>query len=137
MIADLLEPGQHPQDVAAPRQIIFRLFNRFHLFAHRRFIERGLFRRQAAIDLVLELLRQIVNDRRVGFQAAQDEGRGQLLERGGGVLVAVALDRQAELFAERVARAEIAGVEELRDRPEFAQAIFDGRAGQGQLHIRR
>jgi hypothetical protein len=43
----------------------------------------------------------------------------------------VALNGPGKAGAERLLRAQIAGVEELHDGPQFREAVFDRRAGEG------
>jgi hypothetical protein len=46
-------------------------------------------------------------------------------------LVLIALDRDGEALAELSQAAQQAGIEQVQQRPEFMQAVFHRRAGEG------
>jgi hypothetical protein len=94
------------------------------------FVEVAL--RFAEFDVLddLALRRQLRGHLLLG--AAQQEGadaRGQVRQA---CLVAVALDGRAVVLGELAGVAEPAGQQEVEQRPEFAQVVFQRRAGQAQ-----
>ena len=131
VIADLLEPRQGGEHQPLALDAVGRLQLALHV-VHHGLVERGLLRGEVAVDLLLHLLRQVLDDALVALQAAQDEGLHQALEGGGTGLVLFALDGRLEALLEGGGAAQVAGVQEVEQGPEVEQAILDGGAGEGQ-----
>ncbi len=132
MVADLLELGHRRQDQPAPLLVVGGGDLLQHV-VHRGLVERGLLGGQVAVDLDLLLLRQVADDRLVGLQPAQDERLGGALQRGGGPLVTLCLDRDRVPLAEPVARPEQPRVGELHDRPELGEVVLHRGAGEREF----
>jgi hypothetical protein len=76
--------------------------------------------------------RQVLNDSGVALQPSQQEGARDAAQARCGLVVAIALDRNGDLAAERFERTKQPRVRELEDRPKLGQAILDRRAGEGK-----
>ena len=81
------------------------------------------------------LVGQVVDDRTVGLETAQDERAGGPFEARRGVFVAVALDGLKVAALELGLGAQQAGVQELHDGPEVTDVVFDGRAREGDAVV--
>ena len=136
VVADLLEPQERGQD-QAPALDALRLLQLLCDVLDDGLVEGRLLGRERAIHLLLDLVRQIVDDPLVGLDAAQDEGLHQLLQGHRPGRIVALVDGHLEGLAELGLLAQVAGIEEVEDRPEIAQAVLDGRAGQGQAMRRR
>ena len=130
VVADLLELGEQGQHLAVllaqrcPGDGIEALVDCL-------VVELLLLWSQAHPFVELHLLRQVGNDRLVGFEAPQDEGPHPAFEIPQRRHVAVALDRQPVALAEEGLIAEHLGVEEIHQRPQLADPVFHRRARQG------
>ena len=130
VVADLLELGEQGQHLAVllaqggPGDGIEALFDCF-------VVELFLLWSQAHPLVELHLLRQVGDDRLVGFEPPQDEGPHPGLEIAHRGHVAVALDRQPVALAEEGLIAEHLGVEEVHQGPQLADPVFHRRARQG------
>ena len=100
-------------------------------------VERGLFLGQRAKDLHFQLVRQVGDDGLVGLEAAEQEWARQALQTLGRLGIVVGLDRDEEAAFELRLRSQEAGVEELHDRPQVADVVFDRRAGEGDAIVGR
>ena len=129
VVADLLERRQQRQDVA-PALEPARTADARHRHVDGRLVERCLLPRERAVDLVLLLLGQVLDDVRVGLETPQHKGAHHLLERLAGLGIAEPLDGHGELATELTQAAEQAGVGELEDGPELGQPVLDRRAGE-------
>ena len=136
VVAYLLELHQHTQHQAAPLDA-FTLGHSAQRVLHHRFVQCGLLFGQAAVDLGLYLVGQVLDDTWVGLHPAQDKGANHRLQPLRRLFVAIAFDGQPEVLAECLARLQVTGVEEMHDRPQLRQAVFHRRAGQGQAKIGR
>ena len=99
MVADLLElhhRGQHQAPALHP----FGLVDPGEHVVDHRLVERGLLPGQGTELLHLELLGEVGNDRPVGLQAAQNEGRGDPAQLRRRPLVSPALYRVGEALPE-------------------------------------
>lgn len=88
-----------------------------HHVVHDRLVERGLFACEVAVDLHLDLLGQVGDDRAVRLEAPQHEGPGDATERAGSLVVTIALDGHGESLAEADGLSQQPGVADLHDRP--------------------
>ena len=86
---------------------------------------------QFAIGDVLQLLRQVGGD--FLFAAAQEEGPQTLGEPRHRLFVALAGDGQFVAFAEVVAVAQVAGHDEVHERPDVAHGVFHRGAGEDEF----
>ena len=95
---------------------------------HRLLVERRLLAAQGAERFHLGLVGQVGNDALVGLQAPQDIGTHQIAERTVRVLrpVGEAFDEGRKLLR----RSQQSGIDEVEDRPQIAEPVLDGRAGQ-------
>ncbi len=118
MVADLLELEESGEDQALAFDAL-RVFDLLqHLFDYS-FVQRGLFAGQVAENFHLQFIGQVGDDGFIGLETTQDERLDDTLEGFSAVLVAVLLDGDGEVGAEIFTGAQVAGVEELHDRPEF------------------
>src|SRR5690606_10675803 len=99
-------------------------------------VERGLLARQRADDLHLVLAGQVLNDTGIALEAPQDEWSHDALEACGHRVVAIALDGEREVAAERTERAKQARVGKLEDRPQLGEAVLDRRTGEREAVAR-
>ncbi len=134
MIANLLQAQKRAQHRPLPRELRFaRLLGIRHAlqrFRHHRLIERRLLLRQRAGHLHLQLLRQILDDGRVALEAAQDKGIDQIAQPPRRIGVLIALDGQSEGLPEPFLRSQETWIEELHNRPQFGEPIFNRRPGE-------
>ena len=72
VVADLLEPGQGGEHQPLPLDAVGRLQLALHI-VHHGLVERGLFRGEVAVDLLLHLVRQVLDDALVALEPTQDE----------------------------------------------------------------
>ena len=86
--------------------------------------------RHLALDLVGQFFEHVL------LEAAQDERRDVAQEVGARVRIFGAYDGRFELRLEVLAALEVAGHEEVEDRPEFGQAVLDRRARESEGGIR-
>ena len=98
-----------------------------HRLAYR-FVQFPLIRRQGNAPQDRVLGRQFGGNS--GFRAAQDEGADAHRELAAAHRVAILLDRRTKPAGEIFAGSEQAGHEERELGPEFAEVVFDRRAGQ-------
>ncbi len=106
MVADLFEPGEHAEN--EPFALYpFALFEFLHNVPDYRLVQAGLLFAQVSVHFHLLLIWQIVNDLRIGLQAAQDEGPGQLMELSQRLLVPLTLYRAGEASAKLLLGAQI------------------------------
>ena len=138
VVAHLLQAQQRCQHHAAPLdpRLVRRTDPLQRLLDHR-FVQGGLLSAQVAVDLHLQLVRQVLDDGGVGLEAAQDEGPHQPFQPFDGRLVLVAFDGQGKTLAEPGLRAQEPRIEELHDGPQFGQPILHRRAGQGDTVVGR
>ena len=105
VVADLLEPGERGEHEAAPlhpgrrRGVGEQLVDDV-------LVQHGLLAGEPGPGDLLDLVRQVGHERAVGLGAAQHERLGDAAQPGGGLAVAVALDRLGEAVAEALAAAE-------------------------------
>ncbi len=132
VVAHLLQPHQRAQHHAASLDslLVHRLDPLQRLLDHR-LVQCGLFGRQVAVDLHLQLVRQVLDNGGVGLEAAQDERPHQPFQPLGSQPILVAFDGQRKRLAEPGLRAQEPRVEELHDRPQLRQPVLDRRTGQG------
>ena len=134
MVAHLLEPGQAGQHQA----LAFDALAGFGLrqqFIGYRLVEGGLLLAELAELGLLDLAGQIGQDRPVAFEAPQQKRGRQAPQAFGRRLVLVALDRDGEALAELGQAAQQAGIEQVQQRPEFVEAVFHRRAGEGNAAL--
>ena len=113
MVAHLLELGHRGEHQAAPGDVVAGLVDAAEHVGDGRLVQARLLLRQVAPDLDLLLVRQVGDDRLVGLQPAQQERLGDPPQPLGRLLVAESLHRDRVVLAERLRRAEQAGVGEL------------------------
>ena len=132
MVADLLQPHEKGQD-DAPALYSIDLFELAGQFFHRLLVKRRLLAAQGAEGFHLGLVGQIGNDALVGLQPSQDIGAHQVAERSVRVMrpVGEAFDEGRKLLR----RSQQSRIDEVEDRPEVAEPILDGRAGQRNAHV--
>jgi hypothetical protein len=131
MVADLLQGQNHLQHQPLAPEGVRLAGDDAQAFLHHRFVERGLRRREGAVLVLLDLVRQVVDDRPVGLQPAQQEGGGDPPEALDHLLVAMRLDRNGVLLDELRQLAEIAAVGEVHDAPVLREPVLDRRAAHG------
>ena len=120
MVADLLEVEDHLQHDAASLEqglVVSRgdAADGLHVLLDGLLVERGLLRRERRILVLLNLVRKIGDDRAVGLEPPDEEGRSYSLELLDLGLGAVLLYGLPELVVERLPGAEVAGVHEVHD----------------------
>jgi len=103
MVTHLFQARQHRQDHATPAHVAAVIGARgsthvlavqlIHGVAHHRLVERRLFAREVAIDLVLDLFGQVLDHLGVRLEAAQDKGAHQATEPRQCLVILKALDR--------------------------------------------
>ena len=129
MVADLLEAGERSEHHSAPLDAAGIItFKSLRENLDRLLIENGLGFREAAKNLHLGLVRQVRGDARVGLHPAQNVRRYQAPQRRvAGVLVVLqCLGEIPELCR----AAKQAGIDEIEDRPQVAETVFNGCAGE-------
>ncbi len=129
VVAHLFELGHRGQHVAAPLDP-FGVFDLFHHVGDDGLIQRRLLGGELAVLLDLDLLRQIVDDRRVGLEPAQDVGPRRCAQPFGRFGVPVPLDRDRVAGAEAFGGSEQARVEEVHDRPQLGEPVLHRCPGQ-------
>ena len=130
MVADLLQLRHRRQDGAAALHAVDLVEGRGEV-VHHRLVERHLLPAEPALDVALDLVRQIRGDLRVRLQTPQHEGARQPAQALAAVGVPVALDRDGEAPPERRGAAQQPRVEEVHERVQLAQPVLHGRARQG------
>ncbi len=73
-----------------------------------------------------------MDDGGVGLHPSQDERFDQFAQQIGFAQVVLALDGQFIILAELRLLAQIAGIEEIEDRPQVEQTVFHRCAGEGE-----
>ena len=130
----------------SPAQLGQRLehdeLGRIHPFVLERVVDHGLVETPPLLVEVLVLVAHLDRQRLVGaggqlgehvaLEASQDEGEHLAAQRGGRLLVVVALDGRGEAVVEVLQRAEHRRVEKAEQRVELDQVVLDGCAAQGQ-----
>ena len=91
-------------------------------------VELALRRGHIAIDGLFAFFRQVFGD--LSFGAPQDEGAQSPRQQHRRFFIGIA--RPAPRHVKDRCRAEQAGIEEIEQRPQFAEMVFDGGAAQGQ-----
>ena len=134
VVADLLELQQGSQNEPFALDTL-ALVERTRRLLDDSPVEGGLLFGQRGEDVHLQLLGQIIDDGLIRLHATQDERPGQPFQPVRGLRIAVGLDRQEKLAFERGLGAEKARVEKLHDRPQLADVVFYGGAGQGDAMI--
>ena len=129
MVAHLLESRQTRQHQALAFDALagFRLLQK--LIGHR-LVEGGLLLAQLAELGLLDLARQVGQDRPVALEAAQQKRGRKAPQPLGRRCVLVALDRQGEALAELGQAAQQAWIEQVQQGPQFMEAVFHRRAGE-------
>ena len=127
MIADLLQPHQHRQHDALALDAL-GLLQALRQVLDGLAVQRRLPAAEAAQRLDLGLVGQIGDDRLVGLHPAQDVGPHQLAQRAVGVVGP--LGQALGVAGELLGVAQQARIDEVEDRPQIAEVIFDRRSGQ-------
>ena len=139
-IADLLQARDELEDKTAARHAargrggvgrFLGLADFLHELLEGRSIKRRLFGAHECVVVRCIFFRKIRNDRLVGLEAPQHEGRGKAPEGFRRLLIAVALNGFGKGFGEFLLRAEELRLHGRENRPVFHQAVFNGRARHG------
>src|SRR5699024_6540538 len=99
VVADLFECGEQCKDASTPRHTR-TAFDAFERGIDRGLIQGRLLACEHGVDLVLLLLRKILEDGWVGLHAAQDKGCDHAPEHVCNLSIAEALDRQCKAATE-------------------------------------
>ena len=132
VVAHLLQVAEHREHGAAAAETVAVRLDPRQPVVDRRAVEARLLDGQPAVVLVDRDRRQLQLDLGRVLRAAEDErlhDRAQPLQRA---VVAVRLDRPRERPLEPLPRAEQAGVDDVHQRPQLAEAVLDRRAGHRQ-----
>ena len=129
VVAHLLELGHRGQHVAAALDAL-GVLDLLHHVVDDGLVQRGLLGGELAVLLDLDLLGQVVDDRRVGLDPAQDVGPGDRAQPLGRLGLPVPFDRDRVAGAEPLRGAEQAGVEEVHDRPQLGEPVLHRGPGQ-------
>ena len=121
VVADLLERGDGGEDRALLR-LAAGLGGVGHQPVEHGLVEADLLGRHRAVVELVDAVGQLGGDHRLALGAAEHEDAVERAQRG------LALAR--ELGDERRPRADEAGVGEVEDRPQVAEAVLDRRAGE-------
>ena len=108
--------------------------NPFQGLAAQGLVEGGLLRAQLHLEEHLGARRQLLEHLRL--EAAEDERLDELFQPAAGLTVVVPFDGRGEALVEPFAAAEQAGVDEVEQGEEFAQVVFNRRAGGDQPELR-
>ncbi len=134
MVADLLETKERREDRAAALDAL-ALFEDLRQIVDRALVEDGLDPGQRAEGGDLRLVGQVGDDPPVGLQAPENVRAEQPAQRAVAVLLA---RRHAPRRAPELLRAaEQARLQEVEERPEIAEPVLDGRAGERDAGARR
>src|SRR5215813_56799 len=128
MITDLFEPHEERQNHPAPLDSVLPFLELIREFFHRLLIQSCLSARELAERFHLGFFRQVLYDRFVRFQTAQNIGTDQVAKRPVRIvfLFAEAFDKASEFFAV----AKQARIDEVEDRPKIAKPVLNRSAGQ-------
>ena len=99
-------------------------------------IQRRLLRRQPTLRTHLNLLRQIPDDFRIRLDPAKDEGLNHSPQGVRPVPIVISLDRNLKSRSELSLSAQIAGIQEIENRPQIQQTVFHRRSRQGKAMVR-
>ena len=130
VVADLLELGHRREHPAAALDARLHVVDRVEHLVDDDPVERGLLGGQPAALDGLDLVRQVVDHRRVGLEPAQQERARAPAQVLGDVGAPVALDGDGVALAEGARGAEHARVDRVHDRPQLGEPVLHGRAGQ-------
>jgi hypothetical protein len=136
VVADLFEAREHLQHQALARDAVGAVHLAQGLVDHA-LVEARLLLGEVHPGGLDDLVGEVVDHAAVALEPPQHQRPHQAAQGGGLLRVALALDRQGQPRPEGAARAEVAGVEELDDRPELVEAVLDRGAGQRQAHLAR
>jgi hypothetical protein len=81
------------------------------------------------------LVGEVADDVPVALEASQQQRFQQPLQGGGPLRVALAFDGSGEFLLETSVFAEVAGVQELAQRPQLIESVLDGGAGERDAHL--
>ncbi len=130
VVADLFELGHRGEHIAASGDPVRVLDPGHHVVDHH-LVQRSLLGGETTVLLDLDLLGQVVDDRRIGLDATQDVGTGDRPQPLGRFGVAVLLHRDRIAGAEDLRGTEHPpGVEEIHDRVQLGEPVLYRGAGQ-------
>ncbi len=119
VVADLFQGQDHLQYQPLTLEAVRLAVDDAQSFPHHRFIEYGLGRREGAVLVLFDLVRQIVDDALVGLQSAQQKGRSDAPEAFDDPWIAMGLDGHGVFLGESGEAAEVALIGEIHDAPVF------------------
>ena len=129
MVANLLEACEEGQHQPFACHALHPLVERLGQIIHRLLVQRRLLARQAAVGVLLDLVRQIADDCLVGLESAQDVGLHQPAQRRE---AAGAVGQAPGEAGEGLGTPQQPRIHEVEEAPQVAEPILDRRAGQGQ-----
>ena len=117
MVTYLLKSQERRQYQPLALDTLLRLLDLLDHLLHHRLVKRGLFLGQVAEDLHLHLVGQVLNNRLIRFQTAQDEGLYQAFERFRSAGIMVLLNGNAKLLTKVCTGSQIVWIQKIHDRP--------------------
>ena len=134
MIDDLFEVSEQSEYLSVSGNPL-GVFDLFHRRVDEGLIERSLLARERTKYLVLHLFGQILDDLWVGFDASEDKRCDDVSESFFGFFVVIALNGHPIEPLESRMRAQEPRIEEVQDRPELGESVFDRRSREGDAEI--